>query len=63
MTIKGVRRVTKEANSVTLFANNNEGEIMERIKAKNPSSIEVLNLNLKDIFLENLKSIENYAAY
>jgi hypothetical protein len=36
---------------------------MERIRAKNPSSIEVLNLNLKDIFLENLKAVENYAAY
>jgi ABC-2 type transport system ATP-binding protein len=63
MIIKGVKRVIKEANSVTLFANNNEHEILERIKAKNPSSIEVLNLNLKDIFLENLKALENYAAY
>ncbi len=63
MTIEGVKRVTREANSVTLFANNNESEIMERIRARNPSSIEVLNLNLKDIFLENLKAIESYAAY
>ncbi len=61
--IQGVKRVTREANSIILFANNNESEIMERIRSKSPSSIEVLNLNLKDIFLENLKAIESYAAY
>jgi ABC-2 type transport system ATP-binding protein len=62
MDMRGVKRVTKEVNSITLFANNNEQQIIERIKAKNPSSIEVMNLNLKDIFLENLKAIENYDA-
>ena len=62
MDMQGVKRFTKEANSMTLFVNNNEKEIIERIKAENPTSIEVMNLNLKDIFLENLKAIENYAA-
>ncbi len=62
MDIEGVKRFSIEANSITLFANNNENEILERIRQKNPSSIEVINLNLKDIFLENLKAIENYAA-
>ena len=62
MEMQGVKRLTEEANAMTLFVNNNEKQIMERIKAENPISIEVLNLNLKDIFLENLKAIENYAA-
>jgi ABC-2 type transport system ATP-binding protein len=62
ISIHGVKRFTKEANSMTLFINNNEKQVLERIKAENPTSVEVMNLNLKDIFLENLKAIDNYAA-
>ncbi|HEU0065315.1 MAG TPA: ABC transporter ATP-binding protein [Flavisolibacter sp.] len=61
MQIKGVKRFTIEANSMTLFINHNEKEIIDRIKAENPTSIEIMDLNLKDIFLENLKALENYA--
>ncbi len=62
MDIQGVKRCATEANSMTLFANSHEQQILEQIKQRNPSSIEVINLNLKDIFLENLKAIENNAA-
>jgi ABC-2 type transport system ATP-binding protein len=61
--IEGIKRVVTESNSMLLFADNNEEEIFERIKRQNPTSMEVLDLNLKDIFLENLKALENYAAY
>jgi ABC-2 type transport system ATP-binding protein len=63
MEIEGVKGVSREANSMTLFVNDNEERVIERVKAENPSSIEVLHLNLKDIFLENLKAIETHAAY
>jgi ABC-2 type transport system ATP-binding protein len=58
----GVKRVVQEANSMLLFADNHERSIMEKVKQQNPSSIEVLSLNLKEIFLENLKSMEPYAV-
>jgi ABC-2 type transport system ATP-binding protein len=60
--LKGVKRVVKESNSMTLFADNNEEEILEMIRKEHPSSMEVINLNLKDIFLENLKALETHAA-
>jgi len=60
--LKGVKSYVQVDRSVTLFTDNNEEQIIDRLKINNPSSIEVINLNLRDIFLESLKAIENYAA-
>ena len=60
--IKGVKSYVQTARSVTLFTDSNEDQIIDRLKINNPSSIEVINLNLRDIFLENLKATENDAA-
>lgn len=62
MQLPGVKRVVQDSRSVVLFTNNNEERIIYEMKERNASSIEVIDLNLKDIFLEHLKAIENYAA-
>jgi ABC-2 type transport system ATP-binding protein len=60
--IKGIKRVVKDHRSLLVFADDNEREIIEHLKENDPTSIEVIKLNLKEIFLENLKAIESYAA-
>ena len=60
--LKGVKSYVQVDRSVTLFTDSNEEQIIDTLKINNPSSIEVINLNLRDIFLESLKAIENYAS-
>lgn len=57
-----VRRKSIFQNSLLLFVRGHYRQILEKARQLNATSTEVIDLTLKDIFIENLKSMEEYDA-
>ena len=54
--LDGIKRVTVDGRTVSLFASHNVERIVERAHALHATSIDVLPVSLKEIFLESLKA-------
>ncbi|PSR54923.1 ABC transporter ATP-binding protein [Adhaeribacter arboris] len=60
--LPGIKSVTQEGNWVMLLVKGPTGPIIAQISKLQPLSLEIIDLSLKDIFLENLKAIEEDVA-
>ncbi|MDB5019545.1 MAG: transporter ATP-binding protein [Pedobacter sp.] len=58
--LKAAKSVKSDPNSVLVFADGDKSALLDILKQSHPSSVEVINLSLKDIFLENLKALESH---
>jgi ABC-type multidrug transport system ATPase subunit len=54
--LDGIKRMTVDGRTVSLFASHNVERIVERAHALHATSIDVLPVSLKEIFLESLKA-------
>ncbi|HUR10153.1 MAG TPA: ABC transporter ATP-binding protein [Flavitalea sp.] len=60
--LPNVKSIRSENKSMHLFVRGNYENVISRLQSYNPLSIDVIDLNLKEIFLENLKAEENHVA-
>jgi ABC-2 type transport system ATP-binding protein len=54
--LDGLKGIRSEGRTVSLFASHNVDDIVQTVRSLRPSSIDVMPLSLKEIFLESLKT-------
>ena len=54
--VEGVKDIQAEGKMLSLFVSHNLDHILERIRALQPTKVEVMPVSLKEIFLQSLKA-------